>query len=110
SRHRGAGRADVHRADRGTPVRGCRAKRRLLVLRRPRLAANLWGHLLGATTDLTAGDLRCLSPLPLWIGILAGPFAWACDLGVRYALVKWTCVTQRPEMLHLVTLAALLAV
>jgi hypothetical protein len=59
---------------------------------------------------LTAADLRWLSPLPLWTGILAGPLAWAFDLGVSYALVKWTCVTNREAVLHLVTLASLVVV
>ena len=65
---------------------------------------------MGAPTDLTAEDLRWLSPLSLWSGILAGPFAWAGDLGVSYALVKWTCLHQREGMLRLITLAALLVV
>jgi len=65
---------------------------------------------LGAASDLTAGDLRWISPLPLWSGILAGPIAWAFDLEVRYALVKWTCVSQRPALLHAVTAASLLVV
>ena len=29
---------------------------------------------------LNAGDVRWLSPLPLWTGILAGPIAWALNL------------------------------
>jgi hypothetical protein len=62
---------------------------------------------LGAETDLTASDVRWLSPLPLWTGILVGPVAWACDLGISYALVKWSCATQRALPLHLITLAAL---
>jgi hypothetical protein len=61
---------------------------------------------LGAQTDL-AGDLRWLSPLPLWIAILAGPAAWAFDLCVSYALVKWTCLSQREAVLHLMTLGSL---
>ena len=48
-------------------------------------------------------DLRWLSPLPLWSGLLAGPFAWACDLTVSYALVKWTCSSQRELLLHLIS-------
>jgi hypothetical protein len=62
---------------------------------------------LGAKADLTAGDVRWLSPLPLWTGILAGPAAWACDLGVSYALVKWTCTTQRQLVLLAITPVAL---
>jgi hypothetical protein len=62
---------------------------------------------LGAEADLTAVDVRWLSPLPLWTGILAGPFAWAFDLCVSYALVKWTCSTQRQIVLLMMTPAAL---
>jgi hypothetical protein len=65
---------------------------------------------LGAETDLTAGDLRWLSPLPLWTGILAGPCAFAFDLTVSYALVQWTCVSQRQVVLHLITPATLAVV
>ena len=43
----------------------------------------------------------------MWTGILAGPLAWAADLGISYALVKWTCLSGRQEVLPLVTLAAL---
>jgi hypothetical protein len=63
---------------------------------------------LGAETHLTAADRRWLSPLPLWTGILAGPVAWAFDLETSYALVHWTCVTQRVQLLHLITLLSLI--
>jgi len=62
---------------------------------------------LGAETDVAGDDVRWLSPLPLWTGILAGPVAWALDLSLSYALVKWSCVSQRPEALHAITLGAL---
>jgi hypothetical protein len=65
---------------------------------------------LGAQTELAPGDLRWLSPLPLWAGILAGPVAWAVDLSASYALVKWTCASQREAVLHLITLASLLVI
>jgi hypothetical protein len=65
---------------------------------------------LGAETDLTAGDRRWLSPLPLWTGILAGPVAWATDLCVSYPLVKWSCVSQRQGVLQLIPFAALAVV
>ena len=65
---------------------------------------------MGAETDLTAGDVRWLSPLPLWTAIFAGPAAWAADLGVSYALVKWTCSTQREALLHGIIAAALVMV
>ncbi len=71
------------------------------------MAADLRGDLLGAESHLNAGDLRWLSPLPLWSGILAGPVAWALDLMVSYALVKWSCGSQRQQVLHLITFAAL---
>ena len=71
------------------------------------MAADLRGDLLGAETELNADDVRWLSPLPLWTGILAGPVAWALDLGVSYALVKWSCSSERGLALHLITLLAL---
>jgi hypothetical protein len=71
------------------------------------MAADLRGDLLGAETDIAAGDRRWLSPLPLWIGILAGPVAWALDLGVSYALVRWTCESQRDLPIHLISPASL---
>jgi hypothetical protein len=74
------------------------------------MAADLWGDLLGAKADLTAGDLRWLSPLPLWTGILAGPIAWSCDLGISYALVKSICISQRHSVLQLITIASLMVV
>jgi len=63
---------------------------------------------LGAETHLTAADRRWLSPLPLWTGILAGPIAWAFDLEASYALVHWTCSTQRVQVLHAITLLTLI--
>jgi hypothetical protein len=51
----------------------------------------------------TEADLRWLSPLPLWTGILAGPLAWAVDLTASYALVKWSCSSQRELVLHLIS-------
>jgi hypothetical protein len=68
------------------------------------VAADLLGDLLG-----TATDLRWLSPLALWTGIVAGPTAWAIDLTASYALVKWSCLTQRETLLHLLTVVALVA-
>jgi hypothetical protein len=65
---------------------------------------------LGSSTDLSAGDLRWLSPLPLWTGILAGPIAFAFNLTATFALVKWTCAEDRPLVLHLISFAAVLIV
>jgi hypothetical protein len=62
---------------------------------------------LGASTHLNVGDLRWLSPLPLWIGIVTGPAALAADQLASYALVKWTCITQRQDVLHVIAAAAL---
>lgn len=39
--------------------------------------------------------------------MLAGPAAWALDLGISYSLVKWTCGGGPPVVLHLITLFAL---
>jgi hypothetical protein len=61
-----------------------------------------------AETHLTAADRRWLSPLPLWTGILAGPIAWGIDLEASYALVHWTCTTQRVDVLHGISMLALL--
>ena len=47
------------------------------------------------------------SPVALWSGILAGPIAWALDLFVSYAVVKWTCLTQRHWVFNAFTLSAL---
>jgi hypothetical protein len=46
----------------------------------------------------------------LWIGILAGPIAWASDLLVRYALVHWSCGTQETTVLKLISAVSLLLV
>jgi hypothetical protein len=62
---------------------------------------------LGAQTDVNVGDARWLSPWALWSGILAGPIAWALDLGIGYALVKWVCATRHEDVLHGITVAAL---
>jgi hypothetical protein len=62
---------------------------------------------LGSQADLNAGDARWLSPLSLWTGILAGPVAWALDLGISYAIVKWTCNARSEAVLHGVTIGTL---
>jgi dolichyl-phosphate-mannose--protein O-mannosyl transferase len=54
-----------------------------------------------------AADVKWLSPLPLWAGILAGPVAWALDLSLSYALVKWTCASRQPMLMHALPAAAL---
>jgi hypothetical protein len=65
---------------------------------------------LGAESAVEAGDLRWLTPLPLWTGILAGPLAWAFDLMASYAAVKWVCHTNRYGVLQLITIASLAVV
>ena len=62
---------------------------------------------MGTETHVTAADVRWLSPLPLWTGILAGPVAWSLDLGISYAIVKWACIARREDVLAILTAAAL---
>ena len=52
-------------------------------------------------------DVRWLSPLALWTRLLSGPLAWALDLSISYAIVKWTCSSHRDGIMHAVTPAAL---
>jgi hypothetical protein len=60
--------------------------------------------------EVAVDDVRWLTPLPLWAGILAGPVAWAFDLEASYAVVKWVCHTQNHEVLFLITLVSLAVV
>jgi hypothetical protein len=46
----------------------------------------------------------------LWAGILAGPVAFASDLLVRYALVKWSCTAQQTVVLKVSTAVALVVI
>ena len=62
---------------------------------------------MGAATDLTAGELRLLSPLSLWTGILTGPSVWAVDLMACYALVKWACLHHREDVIQLILFGSL---
>jgi hypothetical protein len=64
---------------------------------------------LGAETGVD-GDVRWLTPLPLWTGIFAGPIAWAFDLSASYASVKWVCHTGTYGTLPLITVASLAVV
>ena len=59
---------------------------------------------------MSAGGLRWPSALALWTGILAGPVAWAVDLSASYALVKWTCLARREDVLQFITFASLAVV
>jgi hypothetical protein len=74
------------------------------------VAADLRSDLLGAQTAVDTSDVRWLTPLPLWTGILAGPIAWAFDLTASYAIVKWVCHTQQYAVLPLITIASLVLV
>lgn len=74
------------------------------------MAADLRGDLLDSSTELSASDIRWLSPLPLWAGILAGPIAFALNLTATYALVHWTCATDRQSLLHLISVVAFILV
>ena len=60
---------------------------------------------MGAQTAVSARDVRWLTPLPLWAGILAGPIAWAFDLTTSYALVN-----GRRTVYILITIASLIVV
>jgi hypothetical protein len=71
------------------------------------MAADLWSDLLDAQVAVNAGDVRGLTPLPLWTGILAGPIAWAFDLMASYAVVKWVCHTSNHAILPLITTVSL---
>jgi hypothetical protein len=48
-----------------------------------------------------------LTAFALWTGVLAGPMAWAADLTITYALVKWSCGHRAEGLLHVPMLAAL---
>ena len=60
--------------------------------------------------QVAVDDVRWLTPLPLWAGILAGPVAWAFDLEASYAVVKWACHTQNHGVLPLITMVSLAVV
>jgi len=65
---------------------------------------------LDAQAGVNAGDVRWLTPLPLWTGILGGPIAWAFDLMASYAVVKWVCQTSNQAILPIITIASLVMV
>lgn len=48
------------------------------------------------------------TPALVWWTIFAGPFAWACDLGVSYVLAQHTCSTGHHYILHVVTIVCAL--
>ncbi len=65
---------------------------------------------MGAESAVDTSDIRWLTPLPLWTGILAGPIVWAANLMASYALVKWVCHTNTDAALQLITIASLVIV
>ena len=62
---------------------------------------------MGAQTAVGTSDMRWLTPLPLWTGILAAPMAWAFNLTASYASVKWVCHTGSYGVLPLITVVSL---
>lgn len=44
----------------------------------------------------------------LWTGVFAGPVAWAIHLAGSFAIVEWTCATNRAWVHHAVTAGVLL--
>ncbi|PYQ79548.1 MAG: hypothetical protein DMG01_08420 [Acidobacteria bacterium] len=45
-----------------------------------------------------------------WSGVLVPAVAWAADLGVSYAVVKWTCNHNGALLLYAITLCALVMI
>jgi hypothetical protein len=63
---------------------------------------------LGASPDVARRWFAAPAGISLlWLGVLAGPTAWALDLVVSYSLVQWTCGGGPLVVLHLVTLFSL---
>ena len=48
------------------------------------------------------------SSVALWTAILAGPFAFAADLQLRYALVQWACYNHSSWVLVAIAAALML--
>ncbi len=46
---------------------------------------------------------RGQAPGLMWWCMLAGPFAWACDLGFSYVLAQHACSTGHHYVLHLIS-------
>lgn len=44
----------------------------------------------------------------LWVGVFAGPVAWAVHLMGSFAIVEWTCATDRAWVHHAVSAGVLL--
>jgi hypothetical protein len=43
----------------------------------------------------------------LLAGVFVGPAAWALNLEINYSLVKWACASDTPQLLPLLSAAAL---
>jgi hypothetical protein len=43
----------------------------------------------------------------LLAGVFLGPAAWALNLEINYSLVKWACASDTPQLLPLLSAAAL---
>jgi len=48
------------------------------------------------------------SSVALWSGVLAGPFAFAIDLQLRYALIPWACARGSRWILTVISIPLLL--
>jgi hypothetical protein len=46
----------------------------------------------------------------LLTGVFIGPLAWALNLEINYSLVKWACRSETPQVLPMLSGAALLLV
>ncbi len=51
---------------------------------------------------------RGQAPGLMWWCMLAGPFAWACDLGFSYVLAQHACSTGHHYVLHLISVICLI--
>ena len=40
-----------------------------------------------------------------WLGLIAGPLAWALDEEISYALAGWSCHSQHRLLTHFVSAA-----
>ncbi len=64
----------------------------------------------GAAVDRTAGQaaggVEARGGLALWLGVFAGPVAWALDETVSYSLAPTACATGEKLPLHLASIAA----
>jgi hypothetical protein len=45
-----------------------------------------------------------------WSGVLLPPIAWSVDLGISYAVVKWTCGHDSALLMYATTLLSLVVI